>query len=90
MKWSFKGTPEALHDKQGLHWLRIGCSQQISQIEKVGAKCQGFSQKVVSSSYFVFFKLCPLGATFLATSDWNMGKIRVRYQKVRYWYIYRI
>ena len=48
---------------QGLPWLIICCSQHFSQMEKAGAKwkklepieidfSQGFSQKVVSRSFF--------------------------------------
>ena len=58
-----------------LFWLRICCSQQFSQIEKVGAKRIDFSQKVVSRSCSVFNTLpargefCHLLITFANSLD---------------------
>ena len=50
---------------QGLPWLRICCSQQFSQMEKLESNemnfSQGFSQKV-STSCFIFNSLPAVSA----------------------------
>ena len=69
-------------------WHRICCSQHFSQIEKVGANeidfSQGFSQKVVSTSCFVFNSLtargdiCCLLITFANSLDPDQARQNVR------------
>ena len=69
---------------QGLPWLRICCSQHFSQTEKLEPNeinfSQGFSQKVVSTSCFVFNSLptrgniCCLMITFANSLDQDQAQ----------------